>query len=192
MSPDDCGRRRTAGGRGERSIASVEARAAGEPIMAIVSLRRQQITIYDAEGWILRAPVSTGQSGRETPAGLFSVIQKEAEHHSNLYHDADMPHKQRSPGRGSPCMVESYRGILVARLCPAAIRVCGAPVRRDQLGHACDCGARRGCAGLDRSPGLFQPKVKNRSRGPEVEARYRRPGGAPHWNSGFAGQYFTW
>jgi len=30
--------------------------------MAIVSLRDQQITIYDANGWILRAPVSSGQS----------------------------------------------------------------------------------------------------------------------------------
>ena len=84
-----------AGGRSERSVVSVESRAAGEPIMAIVSLRRQQITIYDAEGWILRAPVSSGQSGRETPAGIFSVIQKEAEHHSNLYDDASMPHMQR-------------------------------------------------------------------------------------------------
>ena len=63
--------------------------------MAIVSLRRQQITIYDTAGWILRAPVSTGQSGRETPAGVFSVIQKEAEHYSNLYDDAYMPHMQR-------------------------------------------------------------------------------------------------
>ena len=63
--------------------------------MAIVSLRRQQITIYDAEGWILRASVSSGQSGRETPAGIFSVIQKEAEHYSNLYDDASMPHMQR-------------------------------------------------------------------------------------------------
>jgi hypothetical protein len=84
-----------AGLRSERSVASVEARAAGEPIMAIVSLRRQQITIYDAEGWILRAPVSSGQSGRETPAGIFSVIQKDAEHYSNLYDDAFMPHMQR-------------------------------------------------------------------------------------------------
>ena len=81
--------------RGQRQVASVAARAAGEPVMALVSLRRQQITIYDAEGWILRAPVSTGQSGRETPAGVFSVIQKEAEHYSNLYDDAYMPHMQR-------------------------------------------------------------------------------------------------
>ena len=63
--------------------------------MAIVSLRSQRITVYDADGWIMRAPVSSGEVGRETPAGIFSVIQKDAEHHSNLYDDAYMPHMQR-------------------------------------------------------------------------------------------------
>src|SRR4051794_446545 len=32
-------------------------RDAGEPIMAIVSIKSQQVTLYDADGWILRAPV---------------------------------------------------------------------------------------------------------------------------------------
>src|SRR6202166_4991160 len=84
-----------ASGRNERSVESVQSRNAGEPIMAVVSLRNQRITVYDADGWILRAPVSSGQKGRETPAGIFSVIQKEAEHYSNLYDDAFMPHMQR-------------------------------------------------------------------------------------------------
>ena len=79
----------------ERITEATAPRAAGAPIMAIVSLESQQITIYDADGWILRAPPSSGQKGRETPAGVFSVIQKEAEHHSNLYDDASMPHMQR-------------------------------------------------------------------------------------------------
>jgi hypothetical protein len=59
-------------------------RAAGTPLMAIVSLRDQQVTVYDADGWILRSPVSTGMKGRETPAGVFAVIQKERDHYSNL------------------------------------------------------------------------------------------------------------
>jgi hypothetical protein len=80
--------------RKEHSVESVE-RAAGEPEIAIVSLRSQRITVYDAKGWILQAPVSSGQKGRETPAGIFSVIEKEAEHYSNLYDDAYMPHMQR-------------------------------------------------------------------------------------------------
>jgi hypothetical protein len=84
-----------ASGRNERSVVSVESRVAGAPIMAIVSLRSQRVTVYDAGGWILRAPVSSGQKGRETPAGIFSVIEKQAEHYSNLYDDAFMPHMQR-------------------------------------------------------------------------------------------------
>jgi L,D-transpeptidase catalytic domain len=80
---------------GERLVESNQSRIAGEPIIAIVSLHSQRITVYDANGWILRAPVSSGQKGRETPAGIFSVIQKEAEHYSNLYDDAYMPHMQR-------------------------------------------------------------------------------------------------
>jgi hypothetical protein len=81
--------------RGDRAVELVESRAAGEPVLAIVSLQSQRITVYDANGWILRAPVSSGQRGRETPAGIFSVIQKDADHHSNLYDDAFMPHMQR-------------------------------------------------------------------------------------------------
>jgi hypothetical protein len=83
------------GVRGERAIESIASRTAGEPVMAIVSLQTQRITVYDADGWILRAPVSSGQKGRETPAGIFSIIQKHAEHYSNLYDDAYMPHMQR-------------------------------------------------------------------------------------------------
>src|SRR5260370_786819 len=84
-----------ASGRNERSAVSVASRIAGEPIMAIISLRNQRITVYDAKGWILQAPVSSGQKGRETPAGIFSIIEKQAEHYSNLYDDAYMPHMQR-------------------------------------------------------------------------------------------------
>jgi L,D-transpeptidase catalytic domain len=75
-------------------------REAGEPIMAIVSIKSQQVTFYDAEGWILRAPVSTGTRGRETPAGIFAVIEKEKEHHSTLYDDAWMPNMQRITWNG--------------------------------------------------------------------------------------------
>jgi L,D-transpeptidase catalytic domain len=73
----------------------IESRVPGAPLMAIVSLSDQRITVYDADGWIMRAPVSSGQTGYETPAGVYSVIQKEAEHYSNLYDDASMPFMQR-------------------------------------------------------------------------------------------------
>ena len=75
-------------------------REAGEPIMAIVSIKSQQVTFYDADGWILRAPVSTGTTGRETPAGVFAVIEKDKDHHSTLYDDAWMPNMQRITWNG--------------------------------------------------------------------------------------------
>jgi hypothetical protein len=75
-------------------------RAAGEPIMAIVSIKSQQVTFYDADGWILRAPVSTGVSGRETPAGIFAIVEKEKDHRSTMYDDAWMPNMQRITWNG--------------------------------------------------------------------------------------------
>ena len=89
-----------ASGRNERSVVSIESRTVGEPIMAIISLRSQQITVYDVNGWILRAPVSSGQAGRETPAGIFSIIEKDKDHHSSLYDDAWMPNMQRLTWNG--------------------------------------------------------------------------------------------
>src|SRR4051794_27454945 len=75
-------------------------RPAGEPIMAIVSIKSQQVTFYDADGWIVRAPVSTGVKGRETPAGIFAVLEKDIDHHSSMYDDAWMPHMQRITWNG--------------------------------------------------------------------------------------------
>src|SRR5262245_18580151 len=86
-----------------RTAPSAEAtapRAAGEPIMAIVSIKSQQVTFYDADGWILRAPVSTGTEGRETPAGVFAIVERKPDHRSNMYDDAWMPHLQRITWNG--------------------------------------------------------------------------------------------
>ncbi|HUB65470.1 MAG TPA: L,D-transpeptidase family protein [Methylocella sp.] len=85
----------TARREARQRIETVEDRPAGAPLLAIVSLSNQRVTIYDADGWILRAPVSSGQAGYETPAGIYSVLQKEEEHTSNLYDDASMPFMQR-------------------------------------------------------------------------------------------------
>src|SRR3954470_16961593 len=79
---------------------AVAPREAGEPIMAIVSIKSQQVTFYDAEGWIFRAPVSTGTTGRETPAGVFAIVEKDKDHHSTMYDDAWMPNMQRITWNG--------------------------------------------------------------------------------------------
>src|SRR3954452_585133 len=93
----------TASAREARPAPAREAiaqRAAGELVMAIVSIKTQQVTFYDAEGWIMRAPVSTGTTGRETPAGIFAVLEKDKDHHSSMYDDAWMPNMQRITWNG--------------------------------------------------------------------------------------------
>ena len=107
LSADHAG---AASARNARAEA-VQSREPGEPLIAVVSLRQQRIVVYDADGWILRAPVSSGQRGRETPAGVFSVIQKNAEHYSNLYDDAYMPHMQRITWSG----IALHGGVLPGR-----------------------------------------------------------------------------
>jgi lipoprotein-anchoring transpeptidase ErfK/SrfK len=92
-----------AAARQARPAPTIEAtapRAAGEPIMAIVSIKSQKVTFYDSEGWILRAPVSTGTTGRETPAGVFALIEKDKDHHSTMYDDAWMPNMERITWNG--------------------------------------------------------------------------------------------
>src|SRR5262245_16963526 len=84
----------TAKSREARASDEVSA-AVGPPVLAVVALSEQHVTIYDADGKILRAPVSTGQTGYETPAGIYSVLEKNREHYSNLYDDASMPFMQR-------------------------------------------------------------------------------------------------
>jgi lipoprotein-anchoring transpeptidase ErfK/SrfK len=69
--------------------------APGTPLLAVVGLAEQRISIYDAKGKIMESPVSSGQTGYETPAGIYSIVQKEEDHHSNLYDDASMPFMER-------------------------------------------------------------------------------------------------
>ncbi len=65
------------------------------PLVAVVALREQRITVYDAQGKMMEAPVSSGTTGLETPSGIFSVVQKDEDHHSSLFDDASMPFMER-------------------------------------------------------------------------------------------------
>jgi lipoprotein-anchoring transpeptidase ErfK/SrfK len=67
----------------------------GPARLAVVSLARQHVTFYDAGGRSVRAPISSGQSGMDTPVGVYSILQKKVDHTSNIYDDAKMPFMQR-------------------------------------------------------------------------------------------------
>src|SRR5262249_38070392 len=82
------------------SAEAIAPRTASGPVLAIVSLKTHPVTFYNADGWILRAPVPPGATGRETPAGIFAVLEKDKDHHSTMYDDAWMPNMQRITWNG--------------------------------------------------------------------------------------------
>ena len=65
------------------------------PLIAVISIDNQRVTIWSGDSIVARSPVSTGMSGHRTPTGVFSVIGKEKYHESNLYSNAPMPFMQR-------------------------------------------------------------------------------------------------
>jgi lipoprotein-anchoring transpeptidase ErfK/SrfK len=65
------------------------------PLIIAISIDRQKMKVYDANGLFAETPVSTGMKGHSTPMGVFSVIQKHKWHRSNIYSGAPMPYMQR-------------------------------------------------------------------------------------------------
>src|ERR1700761_4848034 len=65
------------------------------PVLMIVSLPVQRAYVYRNGVLIGVTTVSTGAKGKETPTGVFTVLQKKVRHFSNLYNSAPMPYMQR-------------------------------------------------------------------------------------------------
>ncbi|WP_199751347.1 L,D-transpeptidase family protein [Bradyrhizobium sp. RP6] len=78
------------------------------PLVIVVSIDRQKVTVYDSKGAFAESPVSTGMKGHSTPMGVFSVIQKHKFHRSNIYSGAPMPYMQRITWSG----VAMHAGVL--------------------------------------------------------------------------------
>ncbi len=65
------------------------------PLIISISIAEQRLRLYDANGLFAESPVSTGMPDHPTPMGVFSVIQKQKFHQSNIYSGAPMPFMQR-------------------------------------------------------------------------------------------------
>lgn len=65
------------------------------PVAVIVSLPDQLVHVYRNEIRIGLSTCSTGKPGHSTPAGVFTILQKDAHHHSSTYNNAPMPNMNR-------------------------------------------------------------------------------------------------
>ncbi|WP_298466418.1 L,D-transpeptidase family protein [uncultured Erythrobacter sp.] len=64
-------------------------------VVIVVSTSSQQMHVFRDGGLWRTSPVSTGKRGKETPSGVFAILQKKKFHRSNLYNNAPMPFMQR-------------------------------------------------------------------------------------------------
>lgn len=65
------------------------------PLLVYVDLSRQRATVYRNGVRIAVSTISSGREGYETPTGVFTILQKDADHRSNKYNSAPMPYQQR-------------------------------------------------------------------------------------------------
>jgi lipoprotein-anchoring transpeptidase ErfK/SrfK len=65
------------------------------PLLLVVSIRRQKVRVYDANGEIASSRISSGRPGFDTPTGVFSILEKNVYHVSNIYSGASMPYQER-------------------------------------------------------------------------------------------------
>jgi len=65
------------------------------PLLVYVDLSRQRATVYRNGVRIAVSTISSGRGGYETPTGVFTILQKDADHRSNKYNSAPMPYQQR-------------------------------------------------------------------------------------------------
>jgi len=65
-----------------------------------IDLTAQRVMVYRDGVLIAASAISTGSLGRETPSGVFTILEKQVMHRSTTYDDAPMPYMQRLTSKG--------------------------------------------------------------------------------------------
>lgn len=65
------------------------------PLRMVIVLDIQRMYVFDGDSLVGFTTISTGKKGKETPTGVFKILQKKVYHESNLYANAPMPFMQR-------------------------------------------------------------------------------------------------
>src|SRR5215212_2855520 len=65
------------------------------PVLVYVDLSSQIAAVYRDGVRIAATTVSTGKPGHETPTGVFTILQKDPNHHSSKYNNAPMLFQER-------------------------------------------------------------------------------------------------
>ena len=100
-----------------RSEAPQAAPTLPDPLVIVVSLRKQRLTVFNKDGHVADSAISSGQPEFPTPTGVFSIIGKEVEHESNIYEGAAMPFMQRLTWTGTAMHAGNLPGYAASHGC---------------------------------------------------------------------------
>ena len=89
----------------------LKAKAGQGPLLLVISIDQQKLVLYSNGEAIAESKVSTGVETHPTPTGIFSIIQRNRWHRSNIYSNAPMPYMQRITWSG----VALHEGIVPGR-----------------------------------------------------------------------------
>jgi hypothetical protein len=70
------------------------------PLFLVIDLTRQRVLLYRGGVLVAASTISSGSEGRETPTGVFTILEKKVVHRSRTYDDAPMPYMQRLTAKG--------------------------------------------------------------------------------------------
>ena len=72
----------------------------GGPLLLTIDLTAQRVMVYRDGALVAASAISTGSLGRETPTGVFTILEKKVMHRSTTYDNAPMPYMQRLTSKG--------------------------------------------------------------------------------------------
>ena len=87
------------------------------PLFVVISLTSQRAMVYRDGVLIAASTISTGSKDRETPTGVFPILEKQLVHRSGTYDNAPMPYMQRLTSKGVALHAGNLPGFAASHGC---------------------------------------------------------------------------
>ena len=87
------------------------------PLFVVINLASQRAMVYRDSVLIAASTISTGSMDRETPTGVFPILEKQLVHRSSTYDNAPMPYMQRLTSKGVALHAGNLPGFAASHGC---------------------------------------------------------------------------
>ncbi len=87
------------------------------PLFVVINLGSQRAMVYRDGVLIAASTISTGSKDRETPTGVFPILEKQLMHRSSTYDNAPMPYMQRLTPKGVALHAGNLPGFAASHGC---------------------------------------------------------------------------